>query len=53
MGVTRLHKVHYKYIRGSVRVVDVAHKLEENRLRWLGYIVRREQEHLTRVVYGL
>lgn len=49
-GVTRLYKACKEYIRGSLGERFMSHKPEKNRLTWLGYVVRREQEHVTRVV---
>lgn len=34
----------------SQGIEDIVNKLEENRMRWLGHAVRREQEHKIRVV---
>lgn len=39
-----------EYITGYLGVIDIAYKVEENRLKWLGHVVRRKQEHITRVV---
>lgn len=35
VAVTKLDSMCREYIRGILRIVDIAYKLEENILRWL------------------
>lgn len=44
-GVTCLDKVRNEYIRGSFKVADISLKLRENRLRWYGHVMRRDEDH--------
>ena len=45
-GVTRLDRVRNEHIRGSLGVRDIADKIEEARLRWLGHVLRRPQGYV-------
>lgn len=45
-GVTRLDRIRNEHIRGSLGVRDVADKLQESRLRWLGHISRRSPDYV-------
>ena len=42
-GVTREDKIRNEYIRGSIGVASIVDKMRENRLRWLGHVLRREE----------
>lgn len=46
-GATKLDGVRNKYGRTSLGVVNIVHKLEDNGLWWLRFVVRREQVHIT------
>ena len=50
MGVTKKDKIRKKYIRGTVEVEQLGMKVREGRLRWYGYIMRRDQEYMGRKV---
>lgn len=43
-GVTREDKIRNNYIRGSIEVTSIIKKIRENRLRWLGHILRRGED---------
>ena len=47
-GVTRMDRVRNKYIRGTLKVVEVSKKVQEGRLRWYGHLMRRTEEHMAR-----
>ena len=49
-GVTREDKIRNKYIRGSIGVASIVDKMRENRLRWLGHVLRREETEAVRLV---
>ncbi|KAJ8733615.1 hypothetical protein PYW07_014166 [Mythimna separata] len=52
-GVTRMDKVRYEYIRGSLRVAPVTEKFKGNRLYWYGHVKRRDEMHVTKRVLNL
>ena len=48
MGVTRKDKIRNEYIRGTVKVEWLRMKMREDRLKWYGHIVRRDQKYVGR-----
>eukprot|EP00102_Acyrthosiphon_pisum_P026090 XP_016663300.1 PREDICTED: uncharacterized protein LOC107884852 [Acyrthosiphon pisum] len=42
-GVTREDRIRNEYIRDSIGVASIVDKMRENRLRWLGHVLRREK----------
>ena len=44
MGETGKDKIRNEYIRGTVKVKWLGMKMREGRLRWYGYVMRRDQE---------
>ena len=48
MGVTRKDKIRNEYIRGTVKVEWLGMKMREGRLRWYGYVMRRDKEYVGR-----
>ena len=50
MGVTRKDKIRNEYIKGTVKVEPLEMKMREGRLRWYGYVMRRDQEYVGRRV---
>ena len=52
-GVTKLDKIRNEYIRGTFKVAEIQHKMQENRLRWFGHIMRRNEDHMTRQVMAM
>ncbi|CAG5013738.1 unnamed protein product [Parnassius apollo] len=52
-GVSRTDKIRNDYIRGSFKVAMVYEKLRENRLRWYGHVMRRDDDHMTKRVMNI
>ena len=50
MGVTRKDKIRYEYIRSTVKVGWLGMKMREDRLRWYGHVMSRDQEYLGRKI---
>ena len=48
MGVTRKDKIRNEYIRVTVKVEPLGMKMREDRLRWYGHVMRRDQEYVGR-----
>ena len=48
VGVMRKDKIRNEYIRSTVKVERVGIKMRDNRLRWYGHIMRRDQEYVGR-----
>ena len=48
MGVTRKDKIRNKHIRSTVKVERLGMKMGEGRLRWYGYVMRRDQGYVGR-----
>ena len=48
MGVTRKDKIRNEYIRGTVKVERLGMKMRKGRLRWYGYVIRRDQKYVGR-----
>ena len=46
MGVTRKDKIRNECIRGTVKIERLGMKLREGRLKWYGYVMRRDQEYV-------
>ena len=46
MGVTRKDKIRNEYIRSTVKIERLGMKMREGRLRWYGYVMRRDQEYV-------
>ena len=46
MGVTRKDKIRNEHIRSTVKVERLGMKMREGRLRWYGYVMRRDQEYI-------
>ena len=48
-GVTREDRIENRYIRGTVKVIEVSKKVQEARLRWFGHLMRRtEEDHVAK-----
>ena len=47
-GVTRKDKIRNEYIRSTVKVGWLGMKMKKGRLRWYGYVMRRDQEYVGR-----
>ena len=48
MGVTRKDKTRNEHIRSIVKVECLGMKMKEDRLRWYGHVMRRDQEYVGR-----
>ena len=48
MGVTRKDEIRKEYIRGTVKVEQLGIKMKEDRLRWYGHVIMRDQEYVGR-----
>ena len=48
VGVTRKDKIRNEHIRSTVKVERLEMKMMEDRLRWYGYVMRRDQEYVGR-----
>ena len=46
MRVTRKDKIKNEYIRNTVKVERLGMKIREDRLRWYGYVMRRDLEYV-------
>jgi len=51
--VTREDRIRNEYVRGSVRVMSIVDKMRENRLRWFGHIMKREDSEAVRTIMEL
>ena len=50
MGVTRKDKIRNEHIRSTVKVERLGMKMREDRLRWYGHVMRRDQEYVGRKI---
>ena len=48
MGMTRKDKIRNEHIRSTVKVERLGMKVKEDRLKWYGHIMRRDQEYVGR-----
>ena len=48
MEVTRKDKIRNEHIRSTVKVERLGMKMRENRLRWYGHVMRKDQEYVRR-----
>ena len=46
LGVTRKDKIKNEYVRGTAKIAKLGDKLRNARLRWYGYIKRREEDYV-------
>lgn len=49
-NVDEIRKIKNVYIRDSLGEIYNIQKLEENRLKWLGHVIRREYDYFIKVV---
>ena len=47
-GVTKLDKIRNERIRGTTKVGEITKKVQERRLKWYGYVMRREEHYVGR-----
>ena len=52
-GVTRLDKIRNERIRGTVKVTEIAKKVQERRLQWYGHVMRREEDYIGKRVMAM
>ena len=52
-GVTKLDRIRNERIRGTTKVGEIAKKMQENRLKWYGHVLRREYEYVGKRVMGM
>lgn len=52
-GVTMEDKVRNEFIRGTFKVRPINEKIKENRLRWYGHVMRREEDHIVKTALRL
>ena len=52
-GVTREDRIRNEYLRGSIGVAPIGDKMRENRLRWFGHVMRREESEVVRTVMNM
>ena len=50
MGVTRKDKIRNKHITSTIKIERLGMMMREGRLRWYGYVMRRDQEYVGRKV---
>ena len=48
--MTRNDKIRNEYIRGTIKVERLEMKMREDKVRWYGHVMRRDQEHVGRRV---
>ena len=48
LGVTRMDKIRNEYIRGTAQVGRFGEKTREARLRWYGYVLRKDDGYIGR-----
>ena len=52
-GVTKLDRIRNERIRGTTKVGEISKKVQENRLKWYGHVLRREDEYVGKRVMGV
>jgi hypothetical protein len=48
-----MDRIMNEYIRGSLKVTPVTEKMRSNRLAWYGYVMRRDESHITKTVMSM
>ena len=46
IGLTKREKIRNEVVRGKLGVREVSAKAKENRLRWYGYVRRKEESYV-------
>ena len=49
-GVTKLDRIRNEIIRGTMKVGEIAKKVQESRLKWYGHVLRRVAECVGNIV---
>ena len=52
-GVTKLDRIRNGRIRGTTKVGEKSKKVQESRLKWYGYVLRREDEYVGKRVMAM
>ena len=52
-GVTKLDRIRNERIRGTTKLGEISKKVQESRLKWYGYLLRREDEYVGKRVMGM
>ena len=52
-GVAKLDRIRNERIRGTTKVGEISKKVRENRLKWYGHVLRREDEYVVKRVMGM
>ena len=52
-GVTKLGRIRNERIRGTTKVGEISKKVQENRLKRYGHVLRREDEYIGKRVMGM
>ena len=45
-GVTKLDRIRNERFRGTTKAGEISKKVPESRLKWYGYVLRREDEYV-------
>ena len=48
--VKKMDRIRNERIRGSTKVGEISMKVQESRLKWYGYVLRREDEYVGKIV---
>jgi len=51
--LTRENRIKNKYVKGSIGVASLVDNMTENRLRWFGCVIRRENLEAVRTVMAM
>ena len=46
LGISRIDRIRNDLIRGTMKIGELKTKLREDRLRWYGHVVRREEDYV-------
>ncbi|GBP94022.1 hypothetical protein EVAR_103765_1 [Eumeta japonica] len=52
-GDVTVDKVRNEYIRGMFKLNEIKRKMRENRLRCYRHVIRRKEDHMTRIVMAI
>ena len=52
-GVTKLDRIRNEIIIGTTKVGEISKKVQESRLKWYGYVLRREDEYVGKRVMAV
>lgn len=49
-NITIINKVKTEYLRGSLEIQDIAQEIEERRMGWLRQILRKDENHVIKMI---